>query len=113
MLIEGRIVLGLVEKVKVNGHEVLARIDTGAKKNSISKELVKKFGFGKPIKKMKIRTSTGKERRDVLEGELEIGGRKIKTLFNTANRSHMKYPVLIGREVLTQGFLIDPNKKQK
>ena len=97
-------VVGSVEKVKINGHEILARMDTGAERNSISVELVEEFKLKPSEKIVKIKTSTGKEERPVMKGELEIAGKKIETYFNVTDRSHMQYAVLIGREVLKQDF---------
>jgi hypothetical protein len=39
-------------------------------------------------------------------------GKKIKSSFNVTDRSNVKCPVLIGKNVLKQGFLIDPNKNE-
>lgn len=103
-------VVGLVEKVKINGKEVKAKIDTGAHHNSICKELFEKLNLGPVIGKVSIKSATGKQERPVVNAELEIKGRKLKTKFNIANRKHLTYPVLIGLDVLKQGFLVDASK---
>jgi hypothetical protein len=50
--------------------------------------------------------------RPVVNAEITIKGTKIKTTFNIANRKKLKYPILIGREIIKQGFLIDPSKNE-
>ncbi len=34
----------------------------------------------------------------------------MKVHFSIADRAHMKYKVLIGKNILKKGFLIDPSK---
>ena len=102
--------LGLIEKVKINGKEVLAKIDTGADLCSIDKKLAKELDLNNFVKTAKIKSSHGKTIRPVVEAELEIKDEKIKTHFNLADRSQLKYPVLIGKSVLKKGFIIDPSK---
>ncbi len=106
-----RIVLGLIEKVHIQGEELAARIDTGAEYNSIESGLAKKLNLGPPFKNIVIRSSNGRERRPVVEAVLEIKGKRFNTAFNIANRSHMRYKVLIGQNILKKGcFLIDPTR---
>ena len=102
------ITLGLIEKVKINGKEVLAKIDTGADKNSLDITLANKLNIQKSIKTIKVRSSHGRSTRPVIEADLEIKGKKIKTQFNLTDRSHMQYPALIGKNVLKKGFIIKP-----
>jgi len=103
-------IIGLIEKVKINGTEIIAKIDTGADRNSIDTKLAAELSLG-PIKKTtKIKSSHGDSLRPVVEVELEIKNKKLKTSFNLTNRSHMKCPVLIGLEVLKKDFIIDPSK---
>ncbi len=103
-------ILGLIEKVKINEHLVTAKVDTGAKYNSISSTLARKLNLGPVIRKIKIKTSNGYSKREVVKAKITIKGRKINALFNIAERSHMNYPVLIGTRTLKKGFLINPSK---
>lgn len=106
-----REIVGLTEIVKINGKEVTAKIDTGAKYNSICRSLASRLNFGPPVKTITIKSSTGKECRPMVEAEIEIKGKKIKTFFNIANRQHMEYNVLIGSDLLKrEAFLVDPKK---
>ena len=102
------ITLGLIEKVKINGKEVLAKIDTGADKNSLDITLANKLNIKNFIKTIKVRSPHGRSTRQVVEADLEIKGKKIKTQFNLIDRSQMNYPVLIGNNVLKKGFIIKP-----
>lgn len=105
-----KIIVGLVEKVKINGQEILAKVDTGAENNSMDTDLAEKLRLGPPIKTSKIRSAHGKTIRPVVEANLNIKGKEFKTTFNIINRSHMKYKVLIGTKILKQGFLVDTSK---
>lgn len=108
-------IIGLVEPVVVKGKTAkethLARIDTGAAKSSIDSKLVYKLKLGPVLSVKKVSNAHGTTLRPVIEAEIKIKRKKIKSLFTVADRSHMKYPILIGRNVLRQGFLIDPAKK--
>ena len=42
---------------------------------------------------------------------ITIAEKDVLEHFTIANRTHMRYQILIGRNVLRRGFLIDPNKK--
>lgn len=100
-------VLGLIEKVKIEGKEVLAKIDTGAQINSIDIMLAQKLKLGPIVKTYKVKSSTGEDRRPAVRARLEIKGRKFNTIFTISDRKHMKYSVLIGRRILKKGFLVD------
>ncbi len=102
------IILGLVEKVKINGKEVLAKIDTGADHCSLDKTLAKELNLNNIIKTTKIRSAHGKSIRPVIEADLEIKNKKFKAFFTLADRSNLKYPVLIGLDILKKGFIIKP-----
>ncbi|MFH1637632.1 MAG: RimK/LysX family protein [Candidatus Woesearchaeota archaeon] len=107
-----KITVGLVEKVKVNGEELLARVDTGAEGNSVSQNIAKKLSLGPVVKTKIIKSSSGRQIRPIVMAELEIGGKKMEAAFNITDRAHMKYPVLIGRAVLKDGFMIDPSMEE-
>lgn len=110
------IIIGLAEKVVVHGtdedREVLARIDTGASVSSIDTHLAAEMRMG-PIEEVKtIRSANGKRVRPALSVSVSLAGRDCSGVFTLADRSHMKYEVLIGRDILKQGFLIDPCKEE-
>ncbi|MEA3430237.1 MAG: RimK/LysX family protein [Nanoarchaeota archaeon] len=109
------IIIGCTEKVMVFGPKkkktVTARIDTGAKTNSIDTVLAAELNLGPIIKTLQVKQALGVATRPVVEVVIEIAGKKMKTHFTLANRSHMNYKVLVGRNLLKHGFLIDPGKK--
>lgn len=105
-----KVIVGLTEKVSINGKEIAARIDTGAQRSSICKDLYSKLGLGPFIGKVKVRSANKTQVRPTVEAEIEIKGRKVKTFLSVADRSRMKYSLLIGQDVLKKGFLVDPER---
>ncbi|MEK6861879.1 MAG: RimK/LysX family protein [Nanoarchaeota archaeon] len=107
---ENKIVVGYLEKVKINGKEVIAKIDSGATRSSIDLDLASELKLGPILKKSIIVSSHGRSVRPVIKAKIEIGGKKINAFFNISSRSHLIYKILIGRNILNKGFLIDPSK---
>lgn len=59
-----------------------------------------------------IRSSNGKkEKRFVIKTTITLGQKRRKTEINLTNRKKMKFPVLVGRRLLRNGFLIDVSQK--
>ncbi len=59
----------------------------------------------------KVKSSNGKsETRYIIKTHLKIYGKKLETEFSLSNRSEMRYPVLLGRKFLKQGFVVDVTK---
>ena len=108
----GKTVIGLAEKVKVffdRGHKnVIAKIDTGATKSSIDTNLAAELKLGPVIKSKLVKSVHGSKLRPIIEATIELSGKKIKSEFTLADRAHMKYRILIGQNILRDGFLIDP-----
>lgn len=107
-----KVVIGRVEKVGINGVCFLAKIDTGAYKNSICENIAKKLDL-KPVGETNIRNAQGRYKRKVVEADLVIRNKHFKTNFTVANRSDLKYDVLIGRGVLKGNFVVDPSLKNE
>lgn len=57
-----------------------------------------------------IRSSGSRERRPVVEMELYIASKRLRARVNLNDRSNMKYPMIIGRNVITGNFLVDTSK---
>ena len=113
--VNGKIIVGLVEKVGLVGsngtsQEVEAKIDTGASKSSIDIKLASKLNLGPVIKSKMVKSAHGNKLRPVIETEIVLAGKKIKSEFTLADRTHMKYAVLIGVNTLKHDYLIDPSK---
>lgn len=106
--------------------EVRAKIDTGAYTSSIHcfkvKVVKEKLTFYLPAhrgeKHLKfvtkdfelkaIKNSFGQtEMRYVIKTRVVLFGKKITTEFSLANRIQMRYPVLLGRKLLRNRFLVD------
>jgi len=90
------------------GAGTLAKVDTGAEKSSIHLDLAKKIGLTKEIWGIKkIKSSNGEEYRPLVKSKIKIGNRKLPVIFTITKRSELKYPVLIGKDVLKRKFLVD------
>lgn len=110
-------IIGVRERVTIMGPEkertVIARVDTGASKNSIDNTLAKQLGLGPVLRYKTIKSAHGIAKRGIILARIRIAGRTFKVYFTLADRKHMKYSVLVGRNLLKRGFLINPNKKLK
>lgn len=55
-----------------------------------------------------IRNSFGEvEKRYIIKTTIKIGRKRIKALISLTNRGKMRYPVLIGRKLLKNRFIVD------
>jgi hypothetical protein len=108
-------IIGFREYVTILGEgkarKVIARIDTGASKCSIDGKLAKSLGLGPVIREKKIKSAHGTSTRGIILARIVIGGRTFKVFFTLADREHMKYSVLIGRNILKRGFVVDSGKR--
>lgn len=110
-----KIVVGLIEQVTLRGNDkqekkVAARIDTGAEKSSIDSILAAELRLG-PITKRRIISSVhGRMLRPVMEATISVAGKEMTAEFTIADRSTMRYKVLVGQNILKKGFLIDPSR---
>ncbi len=108
-------IIGLTEKVLVYGQNkkknVVARIDTGATKSSIDVKLAAELQLG-PIYRTKLVKSThGNTLRPVVEMNIRLSGVELRSDFTIADRTDMKYQILVGQNILKEGnFLVNPKK---
>src|SRR3989344_7592476 len=114
--VNGKIIVGLTENVTLvagdgQSMDIPAKIDTGATKSSIDIKLASKLNLGPVIKSKIIKSAHGNKLRPIVEAEILLAGKKIKSEFTLADRTHMKYAVLIGVNILKHGFLVDPSRK--
>ncbi len=111
-----RSVVGLTEPVTIiqNGDRetVTARIDSGATKSSIDIALASKLRLGPVVASRMVKSANGARLRPMVEVTLLIARKELTAKFTLADRSHMKYKVLIGQNILERGFLIDPCKER-
>jgi alpha-L-glutamate ligase-like protein len=110
---EGVKTIHVWEEVKIlsstgQKHIVKAKIDTGAWKTSIDKELADSLGLEKKSNILwtkEYKSSLGSEKRRVISLTLYLAGRRINTIANVADRANLRTPLIIGRRDL-EGFLI-------
>ena len=112
---KGKLIVGLTEYVVIKGNqknkEVIARMDSGATKSSIDISMASELNLGPVVDSRLIKSAHGSKLRPVVEVEIIIKNHHIKARFTVADRNHMHYPVLIGQNVLRNGFLIDPSRR--
>jgi len=114
--VKNKTVVGLTEKVIIKGNngkskELIARVDSGATKSSIDITLASQLELGPVIDSKLIRSVHGTKLRPVVEVTVVIKGKSVQARFTVADRMQMRYAVLIGQNILRQGFLIDPTKR--
>jgi len=127
---EEKTTLGAVEDVILLPWRVSlpARIDTGAAKSSLdARELVIQDGMAEfklpqefggmqlrlPIIEWKhIRSPDGRQKRPVVELELCIGSKRIRSKVNLTDRSMVKYPLILGRNFLRGNFIVDVKRQR-
>ena len=113
-----RKVVGPIEYVKVIGHNgearVKGKIDTGATRTSVDVWLAANIGLGPTVSVARVKSALVDEvrSRPLVRAIVEIEGEKFALPVSVDDRSDMRYPVLIGMDILKLGhFLIDPSKK--
>ncbi len=87
---------------------VFAKIDTGAWRTSVDKDLAEELGLLKKeniLWNRKVRTSNGTQERPVVNLSFYLAGRKVKTTGSITKRSHLRVPMIIGRRDLV-GFMV-------
>ncbi len=127
---EEKTVIGGVEDVILLPWRVRlpARIDTGAAKSSLDARELKvqadmvefklplRYGgmqLRLPIVEWRhVRTPEGLERRPIVELEICLGTERIRTKVNLADRSMVKYPLILGRNFLKENFVVDVQRRR-
>lgn len=133
---DGKLILGEKEWVYIPGLEesFRARIDTGATTSSISAVDIKPFErdgkdwvkfkmehdgvsskeISLPVErwvKIKQSSAEGSQRRAVVHAWIQIGDLKEKTEFTLADRTHLSFPVLLGRSFFRDVAVVDVSRK--
>jgi len=113
--------------------DLRAKIDTGAKTSSIHCSVIMPMSQGRVAfvlldgehKKFQpkmhtakisrisdVKSSNGKvQKRYFIKTNITLLGKEYETEFSLTNRGSMKFPILIGRSLLKNGFLVDVTKK--
>lgn len=98
--------VGLTEEVMVSGTSgtelTPAKSDTGAARTSIDTELAAAIGAGPITNITRIKSGSSKQSttRPVVDVVIGIGGTQHTVTASVEDRSHMEYPVLLGRDIL-------------
>ncbi|OVE85648.1 RimK family alpha-L-glutamate ligase [Natronolimnobius baerhuensis] len=101
-----RSIIGYTEEVVLSGtsgsKSVLSKSDTGATRTSIDTSLAADIGAG-PIKSItRVRSGSSKttKSRPVVDVVVGVGGNQHTVTASVEDRSHMDYPVILGRDIL-------------
>lgn len=128
----GKEVAGYIENVKINGILMPAKLDTGADVCSVDAEVLRTYKDGKKtfvefnlitdknekikltaqrvrVAQIKLRTS-GFQERPVVRLNVTIGSISKDVEVNLANREGFEYRVLLGRNFLEHGVLVDSSQ---
>jgi RimK family alpha-L-glutamate ligase len=108
--------IGYIEEVVVSGTsgstQAYAKSDTGATRTSIDTSLAAEIGAG-PIKSMtrvKSGSMKGGKARPVVDLVIGIAGTQHTVTASVEDRSHMDYPLLLGRDIL-QHYRVDVRRR--
>ncbi|SFG35877.1 alpha-L-glutamate ligase, RimK family [Halopelagius inordinatus] len=108
--------IGYIEEIIVSGTsgstQTLAKSDTGATRTSIDTSLAAEIGAG-PIKSMtRVRSGSHKsgKARPVVDLVIGIGGTQHTVTASVEDRSHMDYPILLGRDIL-EHYRVDVRRR--
>lgn len=109
-------VVGYVEEVVVSGTQgnevVYAKSDTGANRTSIDSQLAADIGTGpiKDIVTVKSGSLKGGKSRPVVDIVVGVGGTQHTVTASVEDRSHMAYPLLLGRDIL-ENYHVDVTRQ--
>ena len=105
-------VLGYTTRIRINGHDgaeqAIAKSDTGARRTSIDTDLAGRIGAGPLVGTTQVRSVTGggTETRPLVDVDLRLNGRWRVVTAGITDRTEMRYPVLLGRDVL-ESYTLD------
>ncbi len=114
---EGIKTIGTWEKIQIldskgNKNEFVAKIDTGAWRTSLDRELAQSLGLltkSNILWTKKVRSGLGKEEREVINLSYYLAGRRIKTIASLAKRTGLRTAIVVGRKDL-EGFVVNPRQ---
>jgi len=113
-------VVRLVQRVTIAGpggeESVRAKIDTGADRTTVDKGLATRLKLVPTGAKVTLKASASGRRveRPLVDADVTLAGKTFRLRVGVADRSQMRYSVIVGRDILRSGdFLIDPTRKKK
>jgi hypothetical protein len=106
-------VLHIIEKIQLFGNNnkrktVLAKVDTGAYRTARDKNLARELQLEETSERVHITAGSGSQYRGTVKLTFRLRGRDIETTASFHDRSHMRFPVIVGRRDI-KGFLVDPS----
>ncbi|WP_247728264.1 RimK family alpha-L-glutamate ligase [Halovivax limisalsi] len=108
--------IGYTEEIILTGtrgsETVVAKSDTGAKRTSIDTSLAADIGAGpiKSITKVRTGSASGSRSRPVVDVVVGVGGNQHTVTASVEDRSHMDYPVILGRDILSN-YRVDVGRR--
>jgi hypothetical protein len=79
--------------------DIIAKVDTGAFSTSVDESFFHSLNLNEEaIKRKMVRNVHGEDIRDVYEVDIIIKGVKITSHINIADRSDMRYKMILGRQ---------------
>jgi hypothetical protein len=110
----------LVARVTIAGpggeESVRAKVDTGADRTTVDRELAAKLKLDPTGSNVRVKAMGGRQllERPLVKASITIKGKEFKLRVGVADRSQMRYRIIIGRDILRSGdFLIDPSRVKK
>lgn len=108
-------ILTVAQPVKIvtddKTQKIEAKLDSGALRSSIDKNLARKLGLSLTNKVVSVTSASGKNTRQMVDITFVLAGKKIKTTASIIDRSQLEFPMIVGRRDL-QGFLIKPKLRE-
>ncbi|HVT01630.1 MAG TPA: sugar-transfer associated ATP-grasp domain-containing protein [Patescibacteria group bacterium] len=104
--------ISVIEDVTLTNGDITmnykAKIDTGAYRSSIDTSIVRDLNLTLlPQENIYVKSASGVGERPAVKLDINLAGRRIKTIASVANRSHLQFPLIIGRRDLA-GFVVNP-----
>lgn len=105
-------ILTVIQPVTITNNnkmlEIKAKLDTGAFRTSIDEKLADSIDLTVSKEKIFVKSASGQAYRYTVPLSFTLAGKKIKTIATIVDRSHLQYPMIVGRQDL-KGFLIKPS----
>ena len=113
-------VVRLVQRVFVagpgGGESVRAKVDTGADRTTVDKVLAARLKLVPTGSKVAVKASAAgrKVERPLVNAAVTMAGKKFNLKVGVADRSQMRYALIIGSDIVRAGdFLIDPSRRKE
>jgi len=109
-------VLSIIEPITITNGGLIrqydAKLDTGAYRTSLDYSVVKEMNLGLLAEKFWAVSANGRQEREAVKLNYNLAGKRITTTATVTKRSHLKFPIIIGRRDL-KGFYINPTLSEQ